>query len=205
MKVLALGRGEVALQPVIRGLVAEAATVRNLLESGEYDAVALSVSPEELDTLRANPGVRASPANAEEEIYMEGLSRFGEVRKPPPCFTEAVRVAGTHGIALEPLDLDEEAFADAYAREVSGVEMVRYSLGLKRLRRLSFPSSSPEAFLRAFDDAVNRLRGHRRLERAREGHMAKALEGLSRKHRRLLALVERERMAGVVDALQRLR
>ncbi len=202
MKVLPLGEGEVALHPVIRGLVSEAAKVRTLLEAAPYDAVALSVSPEELEVLQANPGVKAPPANTEEEVYMEGLSRFGAVEKPPPCFTEAVRVARALDVACLALDLDEEAFAEAYAREVSGVEMVRYSLGLKRLRRRAFPSTSPEAFLEAFDAAVNRLRGHRRLERVREHHMAEALRGLVEEFRRILALVEHERVPGVLRALQ---
>ncbi len=93
MDVVALGESRVAFLPVVRGLVREEERVRQAIQEVAPEAVAMTVGREELDTLAVYDGAEAEPANWEEEMYVAGLRQWGEVRKPPPCFIEAVRTA----------------------------------------------------------------------------------------------------------------
>src|SRR2546422_10749556 len=104
MDVVALGGCRVHVMPVVRGLVSESEAVRAAFSEARPDAVALSIGREEIEALRAHPGGSVPPDNLEEEVYVRGLSRFGEVRKPPPCFVEALAAATERGVPLPPLD-----------------------------------------------------------------------------------------------------
>src|SRR6266511_3478982 len=103
MDVVALGGCRVHLMPVVRGLVSEAGRVRAAFSEVGPEAVALSISREELEGLRAFKGGNAQPDNPEEEVYVNGLGRYGEVRKPPPCFVEAAASARDRHIPYPPL------------------------------------------------------------------------------------------------------
>ena len=79
--------------PVIRGLVSETKEVDRAVEETKPDALGICVSKEELETLGNFAGQEAEPASAHEEAYIKGLQRFGEVRKPPPCYSEGLAAA----------------------------------------------------------------------------------------------------------------
>src|SRR5213079_2927319 len=102
-----LDRATVHILPVVRGLPSESETVRRAIESARPSAIGLSIGPEELESLRAYGGGPLEPENFEEEIYVAGLSAWEPPVKPPPCFTEAVRIADKRGTRLEALDMDE--------------------------------------------------------------------------------------------------
>ncbi|MFQ5838566.1 MAG: hypothetical protein ACE5HJ_07260 [Thermoplasmata archaeon] len=203
LRVLQIGPSKVSLLPVIKGLVSEAKMVREHLQSAQFDAVALSISPEELDVIFSNPSVRAPPSSTEEEVYMRELKRFGPVKKPPPCFVEAVRIGRSQGLECFPLDMNEEEFTELYCREVSGLELIRYSLRLKKLTRSSFQAETPDDFVLQFDAFLNWLRGHRRVEETREAHISASIASLCSQGFRPLVLVELERFDGVSRRLEK--
>ncbi|MCJ2520709.1 MAG: hypothetical protein LN412_07185 [Candidatus Thermoplasmatota archaeon] len=203
IRVLKIGPSRVSLLPVIRGLVSEADKVRGAIHGGDYDAVALSISPEELDVLLNKSHIQAPPSGIEEELYMRELRRFGPVEKPPPCFVEAARVATLLHLDCLPLDMDEEEFTELYCREVSGLEMIRESRNLKRLPDIRFDMQTPEELVIQLDATINRYKGRRRVEEAREAHIASTLSSLCREEMSLIALVEWERFDGVYRRLQR--
>lgn len=196
-----LGVGRVHLQPVIRGLVAEGEAVRRAFHAARPRAVALSISEAELEGLRAQPDIEAEPSNTAEVVYVRELSRFGAVRKPPPCFVEALRLARAQSLPLLPLDMDDVAYTEAYVESVSGFDVLRDARYQHRLERLSFAFDSPQEFILEFDRRVNRLRGFQALEKRREEHMARRLHEVAENHTEVLALVELERFAGVRRAL----
>src|SRR2546422_11145126 len=103
MDVVALGGCRVHVMPVVRGLVSESEAVRAAFSEARPDAVALSIGREEIEALRAHPGGSVPPDNLEEEVYVPGLSRFREGRKPPPCFVRAPARATGPGIPAHPL------------------------------------------------------------------------------------------------------
>ncbi len=201
LEVLEVHGSRLHLLPVVRGLTSEAAAVRQAFQSSEPDAVALSISPEEMEGLRAQPEVDMPPANFEEELYVRELSRFGEVRKPPPCFVEAFRLSQASRRPLVALDMGDAQYTEAYTQNIGTVELILHSRGARRLRASSFPARTPEELVLLLDDVFNGSRGFRALERDREEYMALQLRNLAATYARPLAVVEVERARGIRRAL----
>lgn len=187
---------------VIKGLKSEADKVREAFEQVKPDKVALSISKEELDGLRNLPDDYEPELSRYEEIYADGLSRFGEVAAPPPCYVAAVELADHSGAELLPVDMDEGTYTDLYCAAVPGTTLFRHSTRTWLLRRRRFSDKSPEEFVLAWDRAVNNLEGFGMIERKRAEAMAKgiadAIDGCSR----LLAVIELERAAEVAQLIR---
>src|SRR3989442_12188427 len=92
-----LGLASVNILSVVRGLPSEKSTVATAIRATKPDVVALSIGPEELQTLRVYHGGPLEPENFEGGIYVAGLSAWEPPVKPPLCFTEAVLASGSHG------------------------------------------------------------------------------------------------------------
>jgi hypothetical protein len=191
------------LLAVIRGLESERVEVRKALGEASADAIAISISEEELKALDDYEKGDVPPSNFEEDVYIGGLSRFGEVKKPPPCFLEARDLARSRGLRFLALDMDDHDYTEAYVSNVGTVEMMLHSMSEGRLRRKQFKAETPRDFVLEFDSVVNGSKGFKRLETARENHMAERLAELSRDCATILAVVEVERAEGVGHALSR--
>ena len=194
--------GEILIVGAVRGLESEGERIASILERAKPDVIGLSVSKEGLRAMEMlGGGDRASskPANVEEELYMRGLSAYGEVMKPPPCFLAAIGLQ----IPVEAIDMDDELYTAAYCRYVSTLDMMRQGGSQKRLRRLAINSKSPREFVIKWDRLVNRLGGYRRLEMAREAWLANGAARLAAKYQRPLIIVEYERLAGTARHMDR--
>ena len=189
------------LLPAIRGLVSEAENVRRVIEEFGPDAIAITVGREDLAALQAYDGSDFPPANWEEELYVAGLEAWGEVRKPPPCFVEAVRLAQASNLPLRALDFNDEDYTEKYVNLVTAWDLLGHTRLEKKARTHAFASTTPEEFVLEFDRFVNDPEGYVALETARERHMVARLTKLARKHRALLAIVEYERAPGVRSLL----
>ena len=201
MEVLHLTGARVVLLPVVRGLVSERLRVRAATEDVRPVAVGVSISPEELEALRHHGTGSVDPSGPEEEVYVAGLSAFGAVEKPPPCFTEALVVAEERRLPVHAIDMDEGTFSDAYLHAVSGLDFIRSGIQASRIHGWKVRAETPEAFVLAWDARVNRARGYRVLQQQREAHMAGRIIELSRTGGPLLVLVELERIRGVRERL----
>lgn len=197
-----LGDASVFLFPAVRGLPRERKAVAHAVDETDPTAIGVSIAPEELEALRRYDGTPYAPENLEEEVYVAGLSAWEEPIKPPPCFTEALRVASARKIRLEAIDMDEDAYADAYTSSVSALELIGQGRLEFRLGRKKFRARTPEEFVLEWDAEVNRSPGFQRLQRAREAHMATRLRELAASCARVLAVVEVEREKGVLTALR---
>ena len=189
--------GRLGLLPAVRGLVSEASRVRTAVETFEPEAVAIAVGREDLAGLQGYDGSDFPPENWEEELYVAGLSSWGEVRKPPPCYVEAVRIATAQGIAIRALDFNDEDYTEKYVTLVTAWDLLGHTRLEKKARTHAFAATTPEEFVIEFDRLVNDSEGYLALERARERHFAARIAKLTRSHRSLLAVVEYERAAGV--------
>lgn len=196
---LTVDRGECSVQVlgVIKGLKSEAGTVKDAFDAFRPDRVAISISEEELDGLREMPDDYEPELTRYEEIYVEGLSRFGEVSAPPPCYVAALELADHLKIPVVPVDMDESTYTDLYCAVVDGTSLFRHSTRTWMVKRRTFSDSSPEEFVLAWDRAVNNLECFRRIERERAETMAKGIKKACGDARRLLAVIELERMAEV--------
>lgn len=202
MEVVALGASRVHVMPVIRGLVSEAESVRAAISEVSPEAVGLSISREELEALRSYGGGNAPPDNVEEEVYVRGLGRFGEVQKPPPCFVEAVRASRGRLIPVHPLDMDEEQYTSVYVGSVSTVDILLTNARQRRLRKWESTAVSAADFVREWDALVNGSKGYRLLQEERESFIARRIRQLATARRSLLVVLEVERSMGVLERLR---
>ena len=201
---LELGSSTLSLLPTVKGLERERRPVREGILAVLPEVVALPVSKEGLRGLGAiyrgaEPEVFLSHY---EEIYAVKLTRYGKVCIPPPSFTEAYAVCAEKGIRVRAIDMDEEDFSNAFVQSVSTPNLVLHSLRWRWLRRKRFKAATAREFALAWDRAVNSLKGFRNLEKRREEHMARELLRLTGRHRSVLAVLELERMDGIIARLR---
>lgn len=205
MEVVDLGGSKIAILPVVRGLVSEGNRVRETIDYWTPSSVALSISKEEVQTLKRMAKDEADLETFEEEFYVRNLSEFGEVKKPPPCFVVAVRHCMKNGVECVGADMTEDEYTDAYCHFVSTMEMMRDGWSKKRLRRKAVEASTPEEFVLKFDSIVNKTQGHRDLEKEREKVMVHRIWMLAKKKSKILAIIELERSEGVLEELKKKR
>jgi hypothetical protein len=197
--------GKVFIVGAVRGLSSEGKRVCSIIENTKPGAVGMAVSREGLMAMKdpANSEIEnIEPSNIEEKIYIDGLSEFGEVVKPPPCFLMTMRAAGKNKIPIEPLDMDDEHYTAAYCKYVSTLEMMRQGKSEKFFSKHVFQAKTPQEFVIEWDGLVNRLKGYRELEMAREEWLAKRVCRLAKKHEIILVIIELERLTGVSGYLK---
>jgi len=198
-----VGRGgsRIFVLPVIRGLVSEAEEVERAIEETKPDALGICISKEELRTLGTLGNQEAEPSSAHEEAYMKGLQKFGDVRKPPPCYSECIAVARRLRVPCMAVDMNEYLYTEAYCNFVSVVDVMKQTRDSRALLRRKFKAQSPGDFVLEFDAYVNRHSGFERLEQERERYIALRLSKMAGKWNRILALIEIERFKGVLESL----
>ncbi len=202
MEEVRLGETLVSILPVVRGLPSEADAVTRAFASSAPEMLALSVSPEELTTLRTYQGGNLEPGTIEEEAYVAGLSAWEEPVMPPPCFTQAIADAEARHIPAEAVDMGEVAYTDAYTACVTTLELLQQGRMEGRLLKMRFRVATPREFVLAWDAEINRTPGFARLQKEREAFMASRLRELAAQGRRILAVIEAERARGVLAALR---
>jgi hypothetical protein len=188
---------------VIKGLKSETEKVRKAFEETKPDVVAISLSREEVEGLKNIPDDYEPELSRYEEIYAEGLGRFGEVAAPPPCYVATLELARHEGIPLIPVDMDEQSYTDLYCAVVPGTALFRHSTRTWLLKRRTFSDDSPEKFVLAWDKAVNNMEGFRIIENKRAEAMAKGIKKACAGSNGLLAVIELERVADVLDILRK--
>ncbi len=201
MRSVDLNGSVISILPVVRGLVSEEESVANAFREIGPDAVAVSISKEELEGLRRKEDYDKYEPSSLEIAYAENLSIFGKVEIPPPCFVKSLELCDQDKVPIIAIDMDEEKFSDMFCDSVGGLDLLRESLFARKAWKKKFDLSSPESFVIDWDRRVNRASGFRELERAREKHMAEALADAARTHKKILAVVECERVEGVVGDL----
>jgi hypothetical protein len=203
LRTVRLGACVLDIFPTVKGLERERKPGRQAILGSRPEVVALPVSAEGLRGLRAiwkgkEPEFFLSHY---EEIYAVKLARYGKVCVPPPSFTEAYSAAAGEGIPIRAIDLDETQFSDAFVQNVSTSNLIYHSLRWRWLKRKRFDQPNAREFSLAWDRAVNTLKGFRNLENKREEHMARELCRLCAKHGKVLAVLELERLEGVLGRL----
>lgn len=198
------GDSDIILLPVIKGLISEVQEVEDAIKETAPKALGISVSKEELETLGILGDRDARPSSEHEKAYVKGLQRFGDVRKPPPCYVEGLAQAKRLRIPCVALDMDESLFSEAYCNFVSVVDVMKQTRDSRTILDKDFKAESSGEFVLEFDAYVNRHRGFERLEREREKHIALRLSKMAEKWPRVLALVDAERVNGVLENLERL-
>ncbi len=193
--------GIVSVLPAIKGLVSDGHMVKDVINASNFDCVGLSVSEEEIEGLRNYDALESPEISPLEAAYGKLLQNFGEVMLPPPCFQRAVLICDDIDINLFPLDMDDESYTEAFCENVNVRDMFRESIITRRILKTKFDVSDKESFVLDWDRRVNGPSGFRRLESAREKHIATRIKEMAELYERPLAIVELERVEGVIDRL----
>ena len=203
MKAIRLNDCKIYMTGVIKGLVDEEEKVRKIYHEMMPDAVAISISVDELKGLKDFLKQRYDVPllNYEEEIYVRELKKYGEVKKPPPCFESALKLCQKDNLPILPIDMDEERFSSAYCKYITYFQLIQKSFRGKRLNKKKFHASSAESFIKEWDLVINGIKGFKMLEEERERYMAQKLSELTKKYKKILALIELERLDGVKKRL----
>ena len=199
--------GQIFLIGAVRGLISQGELVAEAIKDVQPNIIGLSISTESVQAMAEHLDSNSElpePANFEEEMYIEGLSEFGEVIRPPPCFSEAWKLSEKMSIPIKGLDMDDEHFSTAFCKYINSIEMIRQGRCNKKWARHGYVSKTPQDFVLEWDNVINWLQGYKNLEQARERWMAKGISKLSEKHEKILAIVEYERFAGVKEELDEL-
>jgi hypothetical protein len=117
---------------------------------------------------------------------------------------QAYLLAKDRGVKIRAIDMDEESFTDFYVKNVSTVDLIVHSQRVKRVKRMRFRAKTAREFVLEWDSYINRTRGLRKVEKQRESTMAQNLAKLPRKYKRVLVLMDLERMEGVMSRFEEL-
>lgn len=196
---------DLLLLGTVKGLNSDSNLVESIFRDFGPRIIALHISPEELQGLRDHirDGGDTRDMSQYDVVYSRKLSRYGSIGFPSPSLTKALELAQDLNAEVLSLDLDDEAFSDAYTEKISGLTMIRSSMRLKSINRNRFPQKTPEEFIIEWDRKVNGQKAFRELEEQREAHMAKRIIEIARKGKRTICLLELERMDGIANVLRK--
>lgn len=196
---------EVVLVAGITGLASDAEVLRAELAALPLSKVLLGVPYEDLDAIRATSGKEHETpfesASLDDE-YVTRLKKYGAVTTPPPDLYVAYQHASQVGVPVEAIDLGDEAYTDAYTKNVGFFEVLRNNRQQRKITQIEFDALSADSFVKEWDAALNATKGLRRVQQAREEAMAKAVEDHARAGA-TLALVPLPRAEGVLERLRR--
>lgn len=149
----------------IKGLVRDGDDLKNTLYQERPGAIYIVLSKEQIDGLSAFLKDPFELSMSDYEIsYGLHLSLYGEVMTPPPIYIEAVKYAEENGKELKPLDVPEKEYSEFYVKNVKMFDLLRNSLRKRRVTRMEFGDTSPEDFVRRWEETMNRVKGLKRVE-----------------------------------------
>ena len=199
---LTVGKCAVDILPVVNGLVSEAEKVKN--EYGKYEAYAASLGIESLQALKQRESIGLETVDVSELdiAYAKKMSVFGEVEVPSPAFCELVDLCAADGTQVIALDMNDTEFDDTYLECVSAVEFTTVHRLAKKGYMAKMDESSPEALAIEWDKWVSKKKGFGRLDKKREEHIAKELMDIAKYRTSVLAVIEVERVKGILEILK---
>ncbi|MEA2054530.1 MAG: hypothetical protein U9O96_05375 [Candidatus Thermoplasmatota archaeon] len=201
-KTVTIKNCRIYLVGIIHGLEREGDRVKNAFEMIQPDCFALGVPEEDIVTIkkfvRDNIEFDMSPEQAR---FFECLSRYGKVSIPPSDLVVSHKLSVKEDIPLEALDIDDEHYADIFAKNVSLISFIWNSKKNKELRKKKFTAGTAEEFVEEWERNFNSTKPFKAIEKARERNMASRLFDLASQYERILAVIPYQRFDGVLDEL----
>jgi len=193
---------KVDILPIVNGLVSEADRVRQ--EFSVHEAYAAALSIEGIQCLRNRRNIEdAFDVSELDMVYAKHMERFGEVEIPSPAMYTFIDLVTEQGQFCLPLDMNDADFTELYTEKVGVLEFVReHGIAKKGMKRV-FDGSTPERLAKQWDGFVNsNLKSYGVLSKIREERMAEEIRDIARFKKDLLAVIEVERVGGVVSILE---
>lgn len=197
-----LGKCTVDILPVVKGLVSEYGRVKDAA-GGKYDKFAVSLGKEDILAVGLRNELEDDQVLEDiDHVYLHHLSNFGETDAPSPAFCALIDVCAGMSAQVHPLDMDEESFSAVYCDMITTLELLKEGRLARKALKKSFDMSSADAFAIDWDSFVNASKGFAELTRLREKYMANRIKLLAGNSERMLAVIETERVNGIVRILK---
>ena len=192
----------VDILPVVRGLVSESDKVTEAMKN-KYDVFAVSLGKEDIIAVGHREELKEDQWLEDiDVVYLYYLRTFGETDFPTPAYSAMVDECNKRSIPLMPLDMDEESYSTVYCELIKTLELLKEGRLARKAMKKKFDMSSPEAFAVSWDAFVNSSKGFSELIRLREKYAANRIRLLAKDSKRMLAVVETERMNGIISVLK---
>ena len=196
-----VGDSTLTILPVIKGLVSEYDKVGGAITDG-YDCIAVSLGLEEIEAIKsADTQEWDYDPSKLDSVYAHHLRQFGEVNVPVPAFKAVTDACARLGIEAMPLDMCDEEFTQMYCDCVSTFDLLKENRVLKKSMKTKFDLTSPEAFVRQWDDLINTIKGQYAVSVRREEYIAGQIKDLAKYRKNVLAIIEYERVDGIMIEL----
>lgn len=200
MIALQVGDCDVSILPIIKGLVSESGKIKEALEK-DYDAIAVALGIEEIEALRRRKEITGDNETSDlDSVYGFLLKNYGPIDMPVPAYTTLIDICDEKGISVIPLDMDDETYTKIYCDIVTPWELYKEKKVMKKAMKTKF-GETPEEFVKKWDSIVNEIRGYRKVSLVREEYMADQIKGVSKYRKSLLAVIEYERIDGIVESV----
>lgn len=197
---LSVGKSELDILPVVRGLSSYAEHIDGIY--GNYDRYAVSLSPEEIEGVRHRESAADNYEPSELDlVFAHRLSHFGEVTVPAPAWCAIVDLCDRNSKELIPLDMPDRQYTEIYCETVSSLEWVGEHRLAKKGMKKKFDMSSPEKFSEEWDDFINRRKGFREMSNIRERYISLRLSELSKNDEKILAVIDHERVKNILGMI----
>lgn len=203
MKSLRIGDCDIDIIPIIKGLVSEKQKVVDALSSKDYETAGVCWGIEEIEAVRRRAEITGdNETNDLDIVYLYKLKTFGEIDMPDPSFTYIVDEFSKKDVAVIPLDMSDDEFAEAYCNEVSTLDFLKENKIVKKAMKKEFTTSSPEEFIMEWDALINEVRGYRKMNLVKERFVASQIRDIAKYRKNALVLVDYERFEGIMSILE---
>ncbi|MFA6804292.1 MAG: hypothetical protein WCR24_07385 [Candidatus Methanomethylophilaceae archaeon] len=200
MIVLQVGDCDVSILPVIKGLVSESEKVKEALGK-DYEAIAVALGIEEIEALRRRKEIIGDNETSDlDSVYGFLLKNYGPIDMPVPAYTTLIDMCDEKSISVIPLDMDDETYTKIYCDIVTPWELYKEKKVMKKAMKTKF-GETPEEFVKKWDSIVNEIRGYKKVSLVREEYMADQIKDISKYRKSLLAVIEYERIDGIVECM----
>lgn len=188
----------------IKGLISDGDKLRDALKVHTPDQLSVSLSPEEVEGMKAFLDDPFEMNLSDFEIvYGLRLSVYGEVMTPSPCYIEIIKYAKENDIPVEPLDLNEYDFSRTYTKHVKTFTLIRHSMRKKKIMKMDLGDTSAEDFVYKWNAEVNRINGIGRVEKIRSEYVAQSLLQENLKGKRHFTYIDLEFLHDSKDLLEK--
>ncbi len=203
MKSLRIGYCDIDIIPIIKGLVSEKQKVVDALSSKNYETAGVCWGIEEIEAVRRRAEITGdNETNDLDIVYLYKLKTFGDVDMPDPSFTYIIDEFSKKDVAVIPLDMSDDEFAEAYCNEVSTLDFLKENKIIKKAMKKEFSTSSPEEFITEWDALINEVKGYRKMNLVKERFVASQIKDIAKYRRNALVLVDYERFEGIMSILE---
>ncbi len=198
---------EILIFGTVKGLASEREKLREVFNEFSPELMLLGISPEEFEGLKR---YLKEPFEIEPDdyglIYAKKLERFGEVGLPVPTYLEAFALSKSTGVEMVPIDMPDKMYSELFTCKLDFFKIMRFDMRKRKVWKKEFDAKTPEDFVLEWDKEVNKIREFMEIEKEREKYMGEKIAEIieSKDGKRILVVVELERMKGVVEILEKI-